>query len=111
MFAMSYPATQVAGQALGLANAKSPIKQLDIGTGSGVWGIGLAQQSPQISVTAQDWPRVLEVTRHMAARFGSPTASNTCPATSRKSISEPATIWSPSAISCTAKGSSAAAGS
>lgn len=70
IFAMSYPATQVAGQALGLANAKNPIKQLDIGTGSGVWGIGLAQQSPQISVTAQDWPGVLDVTRKMATRFG-----------------------------------------
>jgi 3-hydroxy-5-methyl-1-naphthoate 3-O-methyltransferase len=69
IFAMSYPATQVAGQALGLANARNPIRQLDIGTGSGVWGIGLAQQSPQISVTAQDWPGVLEVTRRMAARF------------------------------------------
>jgi 3-hydroxy-5-methyl-1-naphthoate 3-O-methyltransferase len=70
IFAMSYPATQVAGQALGLADAKTPIKQLDIGTGSGVWGIGLAQQSPQIGVTAQDWPGVLDVTRRMAARFG-----------------------------------------
>jgi len=70
IFAMSYPATQLAGRALGLANAKSPIRQLDIGTGSGVWGIGLAQQTPQISVTAQDWPGVLDVTRRMAARFG-----------------------------------------
>jgi ubiquinone/menaquinone biosynthesis C-methylase UbiE len=69
IFAMSYPATQVAGQALGLANAKSPIKVLDIGAGSGVWGIGLAQQSPQISVTAQDLQGVLDVTKRMAARF------------------------------------------
>ena len=66
---MSYPATQAAGQALGLANAKSPIKMLDIGTGSGVWGIGLAQLSPQVSVTAQDLPGVLDVTRRMADRF------------------------------------------
>src|SRR5689334_10678051 len=69
IFAMSYPATQVAGQALGLANAKTPVKILDIGAGSGVWGIGLAQQSPQVSVTAQDLPGVLEVTRRMVARF------------------------------------------
>ena len=69
IFAMSYPATQVAGQALGLANAKSPVKVLDIGTGSGVWGIGLAQQSPQVSVTAQDLPGVLDVTRQMVTRF------------------------------------------
>ena len=69
IFAMSYPATQIAGQALGLANAKSPVKVLDIGTGAGVWGIGLAQQSPQVTVTAQDLPGVLDVTRRMAARF------------------------------------------
>jgi len=69
IFAMSYPATQVAGQALGLENAKTPVKILDIGAGSGVWGIGLAQQSPQVSVTAQDLPGVLEVTRRMVARF------------------------------------------
>jgi len=69
IFAMSYPATQVAGQALGLENAKTPVKILDIGAGSGVWGIGLAQQSPQVSVTAQDLPGVLEVTRRMVERF------------------------------------------
>jgi ubiquinone/menaquinone biosynthesis C-methylase UbiE len=69
IFAMSYPATQIAGQALGLANAKSPVKVLDIGAGSGVWGIGLAQQSPQVSVTAQDLPGVLDVTKRMASRF------------------------------------------
>ena len=69
IFAMSYPATQIAGQALGLASAKSPLRVLDVGTGSGVWGIGLAQQSPQVSVTALDLPGVLDVTRRMAARF------------------------------------------
>jgi ubiquinone/menaquinone biosynthesis C-methylase UbiE len=69
IFNMSYPATQVAGQALGLASAKSPIKLLDIGTGSGVWGIGLAQQSPQVKVTALDLPNVLDVTRQVATRF------------------------------------------
>jgi len=69
IFAMSYPATQVAGQALELANAKSPVKVLDIGAGSGVWGIGLAQQSPQVSATAQDLQGVLEVTKSMVNRF------------------------------------------
>lgn len=70
IFAMSYPATQAAGQALDIANSKAPVKVLDIGTGSGVWGIGLGQQSPQVRVTAQDLPGVLAVTRRMSARFG-----------------------------------------
>jgi ubiquinone/menaquinone biosynthesis C-methylase UbiE len=69
IFGMSYPATQAAGQALRLADAKSTVKVLDIGAGSGVWGIGLAQQSPQVSVTAQDLQGVLEVTKRMVDRF------------------------------------------
>ncbi|HWB99615.1 MAG TPA: class I SAM-dependent methyltransferase, partial [Bryobacteraceae bacterium] len=43
---------------------------LDLGAGSGVWGIALAQASPQVTVTAVDWPAVLEVTRKMAERCG-----------------------------------------
>jgi len=69
IFGMSYPATQVAGQALGLANSKTPVKVLDIGAGSSVWGIGLAQQSSQVSITAQDLPQVLDVTKRMVDRF------------------------------------------
>src|SRR6185436_18795019 len=49
--------------------AKGPLKLLDVGTGSGVWGIGLAQQSPLVKVTALDLPNVLDVTRQMATRF------------------------------------------
>ncbi len=70
IFAMSYPSTQIAAQGLHLAEARSPVKVLDIGAGSGVWGIGLAQQSKQVAVTAQDLPDVLEVTKRMAAKFG-----------------------------------------
>jgi ubiquinone/menaquinone biosynthesis C-methylase UbiE len=43
---------------------------LDIAAGSGVWGIGVAQQSPLATVTAVDWPQVLEVTRRFAAEAG-----------------------------------------
>lgn len=70
IFAMSYPATQVLRKALGLENEKNPIRVLDIGAGSGVWGIGLAQLSPNVSVTAVDWPGVLDVTRRVTDRFG-----------------------------------------
>jgi 3-hydroxy-5-methyl-1-naphthoate 3-O-methyltransferase len=46
------------------------VRVLDIATGSGVWGIALAQQSEHVQVSAVDWPIVLEVTRQMTARFG-----------------------------------------
>ena len=67
IFPMSYGAAKALGEALRLADAKRPVRVLDIATGSGVWGIALAQQSSQVSVTAVDWPDVLEVTRRVAA--------------------------------------------
>jgi ubiquinone/menaquinone biosynthesis C-methylase UbiE len=44
------------------------VRILDIAAGSGVWGIGLAQKSPHVRVTAVDWPDVLNVTRRVVAR-------------------------------------------
>jgi ubiquinone/menaquinone biosynthesis C-methylase UbiE len=70
IFPMSYGAARALAQALGVADAKGPVKALDLAAGSGVWGIALAQASPRVSVTAVDWPNVLEVTRRIAAREG-----------------------------------------
>jgi 3-hydroxy-5-methyl-1-naphthoate 3-O-methyltransferase len=66
IFPMSYPSAQALAKALDLGKAHV----LDLGAGSGVWGISLAQSSPQVRVTAIDWPNVLGVTRNTAARFG-----------------------------------------
>jgi ubiquinone/menaquinone biosynthesis C-methylase UbiE len=70
IFPMSYRAAQVLGDALGLPSVQQSTKVLDIAAGSGVWGIALAQKSPQVSITAVDWPEVLGVTRMYAERFG-----------------------------------------
>jgi ubiquinone/menaquinone biosynthesis C-methylase UbiE len=70
IFPLSYPAAQALAAALGLASASTPVRVLDLATGSGVWGIALAQASPRVQVTAVDWPGVLPVTRQNAARFG-----------------------------------------
>lgn len=59
--------------ALGLAkhmNYTAPVRVLDLAAGSGVWGIAQAQASPEVTVTAVDWPEVLPVTRQTVARFG-----------------------------------------
>ncbi len=69
IFPMSYAAAGVLGDALKLKDAKQPVRVLDIAAGSGVWGIALAQKSPQVKVTAVDWPGVLPVTKRIAARF------------------------------------------
>ncbi|MFZ0591115.1 MAG: class I SAM-dependent methyltransferase [Bryobacteraceae bacterium] len=70
LFPVNYPSAQALAAELGLANAGKPVRVLDLAAGSGVWGIGLAQSSPQVSVTAVDWPGVIDVTQRMAARYG-----------------------------------------
>lgn len=66
IFPMSYAPAQA------LAASLHPGKDhvLDLAAGSGVWGIALAQSSPEVRVTAVDWPNVLNVTRKTVARFG-----------------------------------------
>jgi 3-hydroxy-5-methyl-1-naphthoate 3-O-methyltransferase len=46
------------------------MKVLDLATGSGVWGIAMAQAAATVSVTAVDWPEVLPITRATVTRFG-----------------------------------------
>lgn len=70
LFPLSYKAAQQLGEHLGVPRASGPLSVLDIGAGSGVWGIALAQQSPYVRVTAVDWPVVLEVTRKVAREQG-----------------------------------------
>lgn len=63
------PAEKLAA-ALKVARAKRPLRVLDLAAGSGVWGITLAEASPQVRVAALDWEGVLPVTRKVAARHG-----------------------------------------
>lgn len=67
---MSYPSARMLADTLNLAQATGPVSVLDLASGSGVWGIALAQASPRVTVRAIDWPDVLPVTRRVAERFG-----------------------------------------
>ena len=69
IFPMSYPSANVLAQALHLSSAEEPVSVLDLGAGSGVWGIALAQSSDRVHVTAVDWPNVLPVTRKTVEKF------------------------------------------
>ena len=70
LFPLSYRAACTLGRHLGVHKRQEPFQVLDIGAGSGVWGIALAHQSPLVKVHAVDWPEVLEVTRRVAQRQG-----------------------------------------
>lgn len=70
IFPLSYGAARAAGEHLQLSTARSAVSVLDLAAGSGVWGIALAQQSPQVRVRAVDWPEVLKVTHKVAQRHG-----------------------------------------
>jgi 3-hydroxy-5-methyl-1-naphthoate 3-O-methyltransferase len=70
IFPMSYAPAKALAEHLGLSAATAPVSVLDLATGSGVWGIALAQSSPQIRVTAVDWPGVLPTTQKTVAKFG-----------------------------------------
>jgi ubiquinone/menaquinone biosynthesis C-methylase UbiE len=69
LYPMNYPAAQALGQALDL-QSRPAASVLDLAAGSGVWGITLAQQAPNVEVTAVDWPAVIPVTRRTAERMG-----------------------------------------
>lgn len=70
IFPLSYPAARVLADVLNIAETKDPFRVLDLAAGSGVWGITLAQQSPQVHVTALDWAGVIPVTQQNVARLG-----------------------------------------
>lgn len=70
LFPLSYAVARTLGDHLRLAEIPGAASVLDLGAGSGVWGIALAQFSPHIRIHAVDWPVVLEVTRRVAGRFG-----------------------------------------
>lgn len=69
LFTMNLPAAQALGQLL-VSEGIKPLRILDLAAGSAVWGIGVAQAFPGATVTAVDWPQVLETTRAFAQQVG-----------------------------------------
>ena len=55
---------------LGIGKLSKGFRAVDVGCGSGVWGIALAERDPEGRVTAQDFPAMLAVTREFLKRHG-----------------------------------------
>lgn len=64
------PFAQRLAAALGAGASHRGLRVLDVACGSGVWGIAIAEADREASVTAQDYPRVLETTREYVRRHG-----------------------------------------
>jgi precorrin-6B methylase 2 len=70
IFPLSYPAARMLAEVLDVSHAEQLVNVLDLAAGSGVWGLTIAQQSPQVHVTAIDWAGVIPVAQKNAERFG-----------------------------------------
>src|SRR4030081_2335972 len=66
----SYASARALADHLKVAEAKQPIRVLDVAAGSGIWGIVLAQKSSQVQVTAVDWAGMIHTTKQVTQKFG-----------------------------------------
>ena len=57
-------------EALGIGKLSKGVRAVDVGCGSGVWGIAVAEADTQARVTAQDFPSMLSLTREYLQRHG-----------------------------------------
>jgi ubiquinone/menaquinone biosynthesis C-methylase UbiE len=67
---MSYPGAQKLGDHLKIAKAKEQLRVIDLASGSGIWGIAVAQKSPHVRVTAIDWAGMIPTTKRITKKFG-----------------------------------------
>ena len=67
---MSYAGAQKLADHLKVANAKEQTRVIDLAAGSGIWGIAVAQKSPQVRVTAVDWAGMIPTTKRITEKFG-----------------------------------------
>ncbi len=70
LFPLSAPAAQALAEELKLSRKRKAFSILDLGAGSGVWGITLAKHAASAKILAVDWPDVLKTTRKVAKKHG-----------------------------------------
>ena len=67
---LHYPRAQAAAKVLGAGTSHKAMRVVDVGCGTSVWGIAVAEADPEAHVTAQDFPALFDLTRKYAERHG-----------------------------------------
>lgn len=76
---MMKPAAEVVSVMLEIGNRRKGLNILDVGAGSAIWSLTFAQKDSGISVTAVDWPAVLEIAKASAKALGLSERFTACP--------------------------------
>ena len=67
---MMKPVAEVAATMLDIGNKRKGLNILDVGAGSAIWSLTFAKKDQGISITAVDWPAVLEIAKNLAKELG-----------------------------------------
>ena len=70
IFPLTYNGARGFVERLPQSKLKKIERVLDVAAGSGAWSLPFAQASPNVRVTALDYPEVTAVTRQFAQQFG-----------------------------------------
>lgn len=67
---MMMPAAEAMAQMLGMGQARTSLSILDVGAGSAIWSLSCAKHDPATTVTASDWPVIVEIAAGFAKQMG-----------------------------------------
>jgi ubiquinone/menaquinone biosynthesis C-methylase UbiE len=66
LYVMNVPGATAAAKAV--VRGRRGLKVLDVGAGSGIWGIMMAQEDPEAQVTIADFPQVIQVAKRFVSK-------------------------------------------
>lgn len=67
---MMTPAAEALATMLGLGSARKSLRILDVGAGSAIWSLTCARHDAGTTVTASDWPVIVEIAAGFARQMG-----------------------------------------
>jgi 2-polyprenyl-3-methyl-5-hydroxy-6-metoxy-1,4-benzoquinol methylase len=67
---MMTPAAEAMAHILGMGLSRKALQILDVGAGSAIWSLTCAKHDPETSVTAADWPVIVDIAAGFAKQMG-----------------------------------------